>query len=64
MDNSSISCLLVVGLNSVGISDAPLLRGLVGEGNPAVVTASNVLALAVFAVRMVRTVRLCSVLVV
>ena len=53
VDNSSISCLLVVCLNSISILDALLLRGLIGEGNLAVITASNVLALAVFAVRIV-----------
>ena len=56
--------MLVVSLNSISILDALLLRGLVGESNPAVITASNVLALAVFAVRIVQIVRLCSILVV
>jgi hypothetical protein len=64
INNSSISFLIVVSLNAVSIAGAPLLRGLVWESKPAVVAASNVFALVVFAVRTLRTVRLCSLLVV
>ena len=50
IENGSISCLLVIELDAVSITGAPLLRGLVWESKPAVIAASNMFAFAVLAV--------------